>query len=156
MLELGDLELALANADDAGYTAINIRSILVNHFWTCKTAALGSDANCAYIDLSTAINQASDASIAPAPESIDSKTLGRYIGRYRSRSGDVLTFTSRDGRLYVEQASAQKPIELSASGEGEFFVGSNRIWFVLDAETRPYGVIIRNSSGKYSRAERIQ
>ena len=103
-----------------------------------------------------ATDQASDASIAPVPESIDSKSLGRYIGRYRSRNGDVLTFTSRDGRLFVEQASAQKPIELSASGEGEFFVGNSRIWFVLDSESRPYGVIVRNSIGRYSRAERIQ
>lgn len=60
MLELGSQELALANVDEAGYTAINIRSLLVNHFWSCKSAALESDAYSAYIDLSTAINQASD------------------------------------------------------------------------------------------------
>ena len=97
-----------------------------------------------------------DTAPAPSAVSIDSNTLNRYVGRYRPHSGDVLTFTNRDGRLFVQQASAQKPLELSASGEREFFVGNNRIWFVLDAESRPYGVIIRNSSGRYSRAERIQ
>jgi acetyl esterase/lipase len=93
---------------------------------------------------------------APAPVSIDSKALSRYVGRSRGRSGDVLTFTNRDGRLFVELASAQKPLELSASAEREFFVGNNRISFVVDAEGRVYGVIVRNSNGRYSRSERVQ
>jgi hypothetical protein len=93
---------------------------------------------------------------APAPVSIDSKALSRYVGRYRGRSGDVLTFTNRDGRLFVELASAQTPLELSASAEREFFVGNNRISFVVDAEGRVYGVIVRNSNGRYSRSERVQ
>jgi acetyl esterase/lipase len=105
---------------------------------------------------SAAINVTTDTSRAPAPVSIDSSVLSRYTGRYRARSGDILTFTIRDGRLFVEQASAQKPFELSASGAGEFFVGNNRIWFVVDADSRPYGVVIRNSAGRYSRAERVQ
>ena len=93
---------------------------------------------------------------APVAVSLDSNVVNRYVGRYRSRSGDVLTFTNRDGRLFVQLSSEAKPRELSASGEREFFVGNNRISFVLDPENRPYGVIVRNAIGRYSRAERIQ
>jgi acetyl esterase/lipase len=94
---------------------------------------------------------------APAPEavSIDSNALNRFVGRYRWRSGEILTFTNQDGRLFVQEASGLKPRQLSASGEREFFLGNTRISFVLDAEGRPYGVIIYTNS-RYTRAERIQ
>lgn len=60
MLELGSIDLALSNVDEAGYTAINIRALLANHFWTCKGSPLESDGYSAYIDLSSAINLASE------------------------------------------------------------------------------------------------
>lgn len=103
-----------------------------------------------------AVTSKSEITPAPAAVRIDSNILNRYAGRYRGGSGDLLTFANRDGRLLVQLASEQNPRELSASGEGEFFVGNNRIWFVPDAESRPYGIIIRNGAGRYSRAERIQ
>ena len=93
---------------------------------------------------------------APVAVSIDSNALNRFVGRYRWRGGDVLTFTNQEGRLFVQQASALKPIQLSSSGEREFFAGTaTRVSFVLDGDGRVYGVIIY-SNGGYTRAERIE
>ena len=60
MAETDDPMLVLANVDEAGYTVINIRALLSQHYWSLQDAPLGTDANCAYIDLTTAINRASD------------------------------------------------------------------------------------------------
>lgn len=58
--ELTDLELTLQNVDAAGYTTINLRALLSTHFDALRYAELGSDANCAYLDIRTAIERASD------------------------------------------------------------------------------------------------
>src|SRR5262245_33263325 len=55
--ELADLELTLENVDAAGYTTINLRALLSTHFDTLRYAPLGSDANCAYVDIKTAIEK---------------------------------------------------------------------------------------------------
>src|SRR5262245_39102143 len=49
--ELTDLELTLENLDAAGYTTINLRALLSTHFDRLRYAPLGTDANCAYIDI---------------------------------------------------------------------------------------------------------
>src|SRR5215217_1091122 len=45
--ETHDPDLVLANIDEAGYTPINVRALLSQHFWDLRYAALGSDATCA-------------------------------------------------------------------------------------------------------------
>lgn len=62
LARLRDLTLLLINVDEQGYTPVNVRALLSIHYGELAYAALGTDANCAYIDLDVAIKQASDKS----------------------------------------------------------------------------------------------
>ncbi|HET9385809.1 MAG TPA: prolyl oligopeptidase family serine peptidase [Gemmatimonadales bacterium] len=90
--------------------------------------------------------------------SVDSTVASRYTGRYRDHNGNVLAFTQKDGRFFVEYASSQVPIEVFPSSEREFFVksGNSGISFVVDNQGRTKGAITRVTSGKYLRLPRIE
>lgn len=105
---LSDLDLALQNVDEAGYTAINLRSLLSTHFDNLRYAALGSDANCAYLDIRTAIEQASDKTRTVAwllVAGIGPQELGKMLNTNGSRKiNRALAELARilEGRYYAE------------------------------------------------------
>jgi acetyl esterase/lipase len=93
----------------------------------------------------------------PSPIDIDPNVLSRYLGRYRANSGDILNVTRQGDRTYVQQNSRQRPIEIVATGEREFFTRTSaaRLTFVVDDEGHTFGVIVY-SNGRYASLPKIE
>jgi D-alanyl-D-alanine-carboxypeptidase/D-alanyl-D-alanine-endopeptidase len=94
--------------------------------------------------------------VIPKSIQLDPKLFDRYVGRYQLNAQLTLRIT-RDGEHFFAQLTGQRPLEIFASSEREFFlkVVDAQLSFELDAAGRPTAVVL-HQNGVDQRAARIE
>jgi hypothetical protein len=90
----------------------------------------------------------------PAKFDVSAQTFDRYVGRYRTAQGMLVTIT-RDGAHFYGQMLGLPPFEIFAASEREFFLTSfdARITFEVDARGRATTLVL--NMGTDQRATRV-
>ncbi len=101
--------LAVHAVDELGYTPVLVHGLLQNHFWELESAPLGSEAHLIYVDLSSAIAQATErtkvvaflliAGLGPQEIGTVLRTNGsRRIGKAMAELSRILERNNNGGR----------------------------------------------------------
>lgn len=86
--QLRDIDAVLRAVDELGYSPVLVRALLQLHYGELCGAPLGSDAHCAYVDITGAIERASDPTHEVAAliiEGFGPQEIGEKLGANGSR-----------------------------------------------------------------------
>jgi len=88
---------------------------------------------------------------------VDPKVLAAYVGKYQLAPGYVITITTKDGKLFIQQGPDPKVVELGATGPNAFFEREEgtRLSFVKDSAGKVVRLIL-DSSGQTMPVERAE
>jgi len=94
--------------------------------------------------------------VMPKAIQLDPKLFDRYVGRYQLNAQLMLRIT-RDGEHFFAQLTGQRPLEIFAASEREFFlkVVDAQLSFELDAAGRAVAVVL-HQNGVDQRATRSE